>query len=165
MLKLNVKDNFLDKKELQIVLNNLNTINFDYRDKGKGNATDGFRHMFNPDKNNKWFFDIIKKTFFPNKNLTPTSCFYHLRCNKHKLIHKDLDDYNFILYLRGKEILFNGTGFFKENQEEGLDVTVSFKENRALFFNGCDVYHSDLQSFGESSFRYTINIFYKKYNG
>jgi hypothetical protein len=70
-------------------------------------------------------------------------------------------DYNFILYLKGKEILYNGTGFFDDKQ---LNTLVGFKHNRALFFNGRDVLHSDLQAFGESSFRYTINIFYK-YNG
>jgi|TARA_B100000073_G_scaffold242771_1_gene203668 hypothetical protein len=159
MLKLEVKDNFLSDKEFKIILNNLDRIYFDYRDKGKDDYTDGFRHSFIPDENNKWFFEKIKKTFFPNKKLKPTSCSYHLRCNKIKLIHKDdKTDYNFLLYLKGKETLFNGTGFFKEKE---LDTMISFKHNRAMFFNGRDVYHSDLQAFGESSFRYTINIFYK----
>lgn len=160
MLKLKVKDNFLEEKEFKIISNNLNKIDFSYRDKGKDEYTDGFRHEFEPRNDSDWFFKKIKENFFPNKKLKPVLCAYHLRCNKVKLIHKDHLDYNFILYLKGKETLFNGTGFFKEKQEEELDVTVSFKENRALFFNGKDVLHSDLQSFGDSSFRSTVNIFY-----
>ena len=59
-------------------------------------------------------FEKIKKNFFPRKKLNPKVCAYHLRWNKkEKMIHRDDDmDYNFILYLKGKEILYNGTGFF-----------------------------------------------------
>ncbi len=63
MLKLEVKDNFLSDKEFKIILNNLDRIYFDYRDKGKDDYTDGFRHSFIPDENNKWFFEKLKKLF------------------------------------------------------------------------------------------------------
>ena len=161
-LDLQLKDNFLNEEEFKIIWSNLNRISFNFRDKGE-NVTDGFRHFFTPDDTNKWLFEKIKKNFFPRKKLNPKVCAYHLRWNKkEKMIHRDDDmDYNFILYLKGKEILYNGTGFFDDKQ---LNALVGFKHNRALFFNGRDVLHSDLQAFGESSFRYTVNIFYK-YNG
>jgi hypothetical protein len=41
------------------------------------------------------------------------------------------------------------------------DALLKLIKNRALFFNGSKILHSDLQSFGDSSSRYTLNIFYK----
>ena len=55
--------------------------------------------------------------------------------------------------------MYNGTGFYNSNNQ--LDRYVGFKENRAMFFNGKEIYHSDLQALGESTPRYTLNIFYK----
>ena len=43
---------------------------------------------------------------------------------------------------------------------KSLSSHIGFIENRALFFNGSKIPHSDLQSFGDSSERYTLNIFY-----
>ena len=45
-----------------------------------------------------------------------------------------------------------------------LSSHIGFVENRAVFFNGSKIWHSDLQSFGDSSNRYTLNIFYKDEN-
>ena len=46
--------------------------------------------------------------------------------------------------------------------DDQLSSHIGFVENRALFFNGMKIPHSDLQSFGESSNRYTLNIFYRE---
>ena len=155
-----VKDNFLNEKELKIILSNLNKINFTYRPKDGEDKTDGFRHVFTPAEDSKWLFEKIKNQFFPDKDLKSALCAYHLRWNKHKkLLHCDEnDDFNFILYLKGKELLFNGTGFFKDQK---LHTAIGFMYNRAIFFNGKNVLHSDLQAFGDSSFRSTLNIFFR----
>ena len=52
--------------------------------------------------------------------------------------------------------------FFMHNNQ--LSSHIGFVENRAVFFNGSKIWHSDLQSFGDSSNRYTLNIFYKDEN-
>ena len=75
--------------------------------------------------------------------------------------HVDDSDYNFILYLRGKELLFNGTGLYHQDK---LHTYIGFVENRAIFFTGKETIHSDLQALGESSYRHTINIFFN-HNG
>ena len=153
-----VKDNFLDQKELNILTDNLSKIYLQaiQMDDNKGNF--GFRHFFKQDENNKWLFDKIKQQFFPNTNLKIDHSSYHLRHNsKTVLKHVDDQDYNFLLYLKGKELVYNGTGFYSK---DNLNTYVGFVENRALFFDGKNNPHTDLQALGESSPRYTINIFY-----
>ena len=77
------------------------------------------------------------------------------------MVHVDTgSDYNFLLYLKGDPLLNNGTGFYTE--EGNLSSHIGFLENRAIFFNGNKIGHTDLQSFGDSTPRYTLNIFYKK---
>ena len=46
--------------------------------------------------------------------------------------------------------------FIKNN----LNTYIGFVENRAIFFDGKNNWHTDLQGLGESSPRYSINIFY-----
>jgi len=154
-----VKDNFFSKKEFNILVSNTQHIQLSARQNDDGNY--GFRHNFKKPSNDDWFSKKIKDNFFPNLNLEFWEGGYHLRHNKEKpLVHIDPNsDYNFLCYLKGKELMYNGTGFY--NDDKNLDRYIGFKENRALFFNSC-IYHSDLQSLGESSPRYTLNIFYKR---
>jgi hypothetical protein len=80
--------------------------------------------------------------------------------NKEPLFHVDVDKgnvANFLFFVKGEPLLNNGTGFMKG---QSLSSHIGFIENRALFFNGSKISHSDLQSFGDSSKRYTLNIFY-----
>lgn len=153
-----IKDNFLTKKELKKLQNNINKINYKPMINGYGNY--GFRHYFKPDLHSKWFLNKIKKQFFPNTNLKISYCCYHLRHNFNKVFaHTDNNvNYNFLLYLKGKELIHNGTGFYYKNS---LNTYLGFVENRALFFDGENNLHTDLQALGESSPRYTISIFYK----
>jgi len=153
-----VKDNFLTKKELDILKNNINKIYFKAIKNEQGNY--GFRNNFLLNAENEWLFKKIKKQFFNNYNLKIYESAYHLRHNLNKVMsHKDTANYNFILYLSGKELIYNGTGFYHKNS---LHTYIGFVENRALFFDGKNNFHTDLQALGESSPRYTINIFYKK---
>ena len=108
---------------------------------------------------------MIKQYFFPHRNLKPISVSAHSRQNKEEpLFHTDHDKgnvANFLLFVKGKPLLNNGTGFMHDNK---LSSHIGFVENRALFFNGMKIPHSDLQSFGDSSNRFTLNIFYKDAN-
>ena len=65
----------------------------------------------------------------------------------------------FLFFVKGEPLLNNGTGFFIDGK---LSSHIGFVENRALFFNGSKIWHTDLQGLGESSPRYTLNIFYRQ---
>jgi len=139
-----VVDDFFNEKELNILVSNLNRIQLKHGKNDSGTALGFFSHNFNPDKENKWLFDKIKKTFFRDKVLP----------------HIDSEtEYNFLCYLKGKSLLHNGTGFY--NNEGDIDRYVGFKKNRVLFFDS-NIRHTNLQALGESSPRYTLNMFYKK---
>jgi len=153
-----IKDNFLTEKELKIIQSNVNKIDYTATVKGDGNF--GFRHTIKKNSENEWFFEKIKKQFFPNDNLKLWSndLHYHLRHNSKKVMaHVDDNQYNFLLFLKGKELVYNGTGFYTNYN---LHTYIGFVENRALFFDGKNNIHTDLQALGESSFRHTVNIFY-----
>src|SRR6056300_407492 len=139
-----IKDNFLTKKELEILKNNINKIDYKAIDNDEGNF--GFRHLFERNSENEWFFEKIKKQFFPNINLVTDDSSYHLRHNAKKVMwHNDENDYNFLLYLQGKELLYNGTGFYTKKQ---LHSYIGFVENRALFSDGRNILHTDLHALG-----------------
>tara|TARA_R100000951_G_C2518767_1_gene142718 strand:+ start:71 stop:553 length:483 start_codon:yes stop_codon:yes gene_type:complete len=151
-----IKDNFLDQKELEILINNIDKIQYLPTHNEFGNF--GFRHNFDESSDNEWLFKKIKKQFFSNENLKVDNSSYHLRHNSKKVLgHQDDNDYNFLLYLKGKELVYNGIGFYHKNN---LHTYLGFVENRALFFDGRNNLHTDLQALGESSPRYSINIFY-----
>jgi len=159
-LQLQIKDNFFNEKEYNLLVKNLGRIDF----KPSSNKIDNhfsFHHEFEPTSDNKWIFDKIKNSFF-NQNLRVYKCRFDMRHNKTQILpHLDSNknDYNCIVYLKGEELLYNGTGFYHNND---LHTYVGFVKNRALFFNGSEVYHTDLQCLGPSSIRYTLNIFYER---
>jgi hypothetical protein len=155
-------DNFLDEATLKSLQENI--INLSYlpvkNDRGEHF---GHRRTFPKSFHQDPLLKLIKQYFFPHRNLEPISVSAHLRENKKEpLFHTDDNKgnvANFLLFVKGEPLLNNGTGFLYNNQ---LSSHVGFVENRALFFNGTKIMHSDLQSFGESSQRYTLNIFYKE---
>lgn len=156
---LQIKDNFLNKKEFDIIYNNLSRIPFKVSINEQGNF--GFRYDFEHNKENDWLFKKIKKQFFPEIDFKISQPCYHWRHNAHRVFsHVDKrTDYNFLLYLKGKELLYNGTGIYDKHNH--LNTYIGFVENRALFFDGHNNVHTDLQALGESSPRHTLNIFYK----
>jgi hypothetical protein len=156
-LSLQIKDNFFTEKEYNILVDNLNKIPLSPMSNKEGVYSFGFK--FNKTKNNNWLFDKIKNNFFSDKKLKVCAARFDLRHNK-KQIKPHLDNipkYNCIVYLKGEPLTYNGTGFYTKGN---LNTYVGFVENRALFFNGCDVYHTDLQALGPSSPRYSLTIFY-----
>tara|TARA_R100001510_G_C7645900_1_gene203218 strand:+ start:589 stop:1080 length:492 start_codon:yes stop_codon:yes gene_type:complete len=156
-LNLQVIDNFFSEKEFNIIQSNISKL--DLKIMTNENGIYGFRHTFEKDKDNEWMFAKIKQAFFRKKDLHLKHASYHLRHNNKKVMsHTDGPDYNFILYLKGQELVYNGTGFYDKNNN--LNTYVGFVENRALFFDGKNNVHTDLQALGESSPRHTLNIFY-----
>jgi hypothetical protein len=153
-----VVDDFFNEKELSILVNNLDKINYKSDENKAGNY--GFGHEFDPDENNKWLFDKIKNTFIKNNNFKPFCSALRMRHNAKKVLpHIDNNSkYNFLCYLKGKELMYNGTGFY--NDKGNLDRYIGFKINRAMFFNS-HILHTDLQALGESSPRYSLGIFYR----
>ena len=154
-------DNFLSPETLKSLQENF--LNLEYGEvKNPGGQVYGHRHTLSHSFHSDPLLTLIKEYFFPNRNLVPTSVSAHLRQNnKEPLFHVDTNNgntANFLLFVKGEPLFNNGTGFAYNNQ---LSSHIGFVENRALFFNGSKILHSDLQSFGESSERYTLNIFYK----
>lgn len=166
-LNLKIIDDFFSDSEYNILVNNLNRISYSPNTNEFGLY--GLSHEFEQNKENKWIFDKIKNCFFPNNNkLEVLSAGFQMRDNKNNLSpHVDEDTtcakgiyknkFNCLIYLKGKEITYNGTGFYHKGN---LNTYIGFVENRAIFFNGCDIYHTCLQGLGESSARYTLGIFY-----
>ena len=154
-------DNFLTKETLESLQETFIKIRYSEVKNPEGQIY-GHRHTFPVSFHNDPLLEIIKKYFFPNRNLEPISVSAHVRQNnKEPLFHVDVEKgnvANFLLYVKGEPLLNNGTGFMTC---KSLSSHVGFIENRALFFNGSKIQHSDLQSFGDSSKRYTLNIFYK----
>jgi len=112
--------------------------------------------------------DDIKNFFFPNRDLVPMQISSNIRAqnsvaeDSKPLFHRDTygdNVANFMLYVKGEPLINNGTGFLHDNK---LSTHIGFVENRALFFNGLQLDHGDLQALGDSSIRYTLNIFYKE---
>ena len=154
-------DNFLDEATLKSLQDTVTKLKYQEVKNPEGQLY-GMRHTFDKNIHDDPLLKLIKQYFFPHRNLEPISVSAHLRENKDEpLFHTDDDKgnvANFLLFVKGKNLLNNGTGFTHNNQ---LSSHIGFVENRALFFNGMKIPHSDLQSFGDSSNRYTLNIFYK----
>ena len=158
-------DNFLDDKTLKDLQNKLTKIEYS-ESKDKHGRVYGRRHtFFGEHHKSDPVIKLIKQYFFPHRNLVADSIHAHIRDNsKEPLFHVDVENNvcaNFLFFVKGEPLLNNGTGFMKNDQ---LSSHIGFVENRALFFNGSKILHSDLQSFGDSSPRYTLNIFFREEN-
>ena len=155
-------DDFLDEATLKSLQDTVTDLEYQEVKNPNGQLY-GMRHTFDKGINNDPLIKLIKQYFFPHRNLEPISVSAHLReNNKEPLFHTDDDKgnvANFLLFVKGEPLLNNGTGFL---HNEKLSSHIGFVENRGLFFNGSKISHSDLQSFGDSSKRYTLNIFYKE---
>jgi|TARA_R110000787_G_C13118682_1_gene414526 hypothetical protein len=155
-------DDFLDKATLKSLQDTVTQLEYG-QIKNPAGQLYGMRHTFDRSFFKDPLLKLIKQYFFPYRNLEPISIAAHLRQNKKEpLFHTDNQHgsvANFLLFVKGEPLLNNGTGFLHNDQ---LSSHIGFVENRALFFNGKEITHSDLQSFGDSSARFTLNIFYKE---
>ena len=157
-------DDFLSTESLLSLQKTMTEItNYSSAKDDDGNVF-GFRYFFSD-------FDpslikAIKEFFFPTRDLVPVSVSANIRSqnnvNEKPLFHVDNHKgyvANFLLYVKGESLINNGTGFL---YGQDLSAHIGFVENRALFLNGTKIPHNDLQCFGNSSMRYTLNIFYKE---
>ena len=153
-------DNFLSKDELDNLQKK--AVAFDYNSNINDTGHYGFTYEF-PLENikNDPILSKVKKSFGIGKNMKEYLVRFHLRYNTNKpLPHYDENTYVFLLYLKGEPLLNNGTGFYTD--KGSLSSHIGFVENRALFFNGDKILHTNLQSFGDSSPRYSLNIFFQQ---
>jgi hypothetical protein len=151
-------DNFLPKEELLNVQTRL--LNYDYKScKNDEVGHFGFGYQVDmEDIKEDPLIKRIKNSFHPQNDLKIKECRAHLRYNTGEpLPHLD-DSFNFLLYVKGDPLLNNGTGFYTEGNK--LSSHIGFLENRAVFFNASIIWHTNLQSFGESTPRHSLNIFY-----
>tara|TARA_R100001143_G_C3298205_1_gene104377 strand:- start:118 stop:675 length:558 start_codon:yes stop_codon:yes gene_type:complete len=163
-------DNFLDKDSLLNLQKQMLSVSYK---PGINPEKDhyGYEHHFSLD----YFKDDpllkkIKDTFFPHDDLKPVEIRAHLRHNTKKpLPHTDQnpfkeeietqDFFSFLMYVKGDPLMYNGTGFY--GRDSKLFGYIGFEENRTIFFNAGRIMHTDLQALGESSPRYTLNVFYE----
>jgi hypothetical protein len=159
-------DDFLDKDSFLKIQQNLSKLS--YTPIKNDDGLYGHQHILNINNIDNFLLKKIKDYFFPNnENLKPVETRAHLRHNKIKVMPhlddayfvKGNDVMAFILYVKGDSLLHNGTGFY--GADNNLNSFIGFQENRALFFNGAKIWHTDLQFLGKSSPRYTLNIFYE----
>ena len=155
-------DDFLDNDTLKSLQDTITKLKYEKVKNPEGQLY-GMRHTFNKSIHDDPLLKLIKQYFFPHRNLEPISVSAHLReNNKEPLFHTDDDKgnvANFLLFVKGEPLLYERIIIIFC---EKLSSHIGFVENRGLFFNGLKIPHSDLQSFGDSSERYTLNIFYKE---
>jgi len=156
-------DRFLDKDSLENLQGKILNASYKPASDAKG-AHYGYEHHFNINHfKNDPLLKKIKDTFFIPDNLKPFEIRAHLRHNTaeplpHRDSHGDRECFSFLLYIKGDHLLYNGTGFYGFDKK--LFAYIGFAENRAIFFNAGRIYHTDLQALGESSPRYSLNVFY-----
>ena len=107
---------------------------------------------------------IEKKFNLDRKDFKKIDVFLHNRKDQKVNIHQDESDFNVLIFLSGDFNIYNGTGFYnKTPKAEILDLSVGFKENRAICFDP-KIPHASLTGLSpdKSSHRWTINTFLYK---
>ena len=163
-----VKDNFFSKKIYDEIMLDLSNLKF----------TNRYSTVSEEDKNiyQKTYFDVpldtnhfaVQEVFKKLKeygfNLSFCEHTYFLS-TKHKKPspHNDAADLNCLIYLKGKEIVNSGTGFYDQHDSIlRLNRHIGFKENRAIIFDS-KIYHASLQFNEDAGTRYVMaNFFYIK---
>jgi len=145
-----VKDNFLNKKDFEKVINYMKTIQWNAKDLHYEQDTPE-HHWFNKDCP-KEISDIILKEvikFFKVKILKESLCQYTFVSKSEKnQIHNDAGDrlnFQIILYLEGDQNIHCGTGFYSKKQDNSFELNthIGFKPNRVVSWVS-NVYHAPL---------------------
>ena len=160
-------DNFLDKESFVGLQNTVLNATPYVHAMGKDKKPYGYEHVLFVDHfKNDPLVKQVKNKLFPNEDFKPVEMRFHLRHNQGEPhphrdgdFDGDEDFFAFLLYVKGERLLYNGTGFY--NYEKELSTYVGFVENRAIFFNAGKIFHTDLQTLGKSSWRYSMNIFFQ----
>jgi len=160
-----IKDNFLSKKDFEIISNIGNKINFNSNDLTYTGKTN---HVWFTANAPQIVIDIIKKNvskFFNFEILKLSVCQYSMVSKSQKVeAHNDSDDKNdfqTILYVKGNKHIHSGTGFYiQEGNKHILNTHVGFKPNRIVSWTP-NVYHAPLSFTDEYQPRISLITQYK----
>jgi len=164
-----IKDNFLKKTLFQKIKKELTTLTFVNRsvtiEDNNAYQKIYFNHILTPEhyavKEVKKYIEKIHAI----KIIKMRSFYFLSPPNKTPSPHCDKDNINFLIYLKGNELINNGTGFYEKKNEIDsfeLNTHIGFKENRAVMFSGNRL-HSTLQFNDNCSGRYIMTNFIKKW--
>lgn len=161
-----ITDNFfddLDKTKKLIDASNIKTY-----EPGEGQGWQGLRTKDLDDGHSdvkEHIIETIEKKFnLDRKDFKKIDVFLHNRKDLKVNIHQDESDLNVLVFFDGDFNIYNGTGFYNKTPEaEILDLSVGFKENRAICFDP-KIPHASLTGLSpdHSSYRWTINTFLYK---
>ena len=164
-----VKDNFFNKDIYEKILINLSTLNFVSRNVSLR------ENQMNEYESNKVYFNVkLNLTHFAVQEVSKLLSDYgfnlkkrehsYFLSGKHKeaFPHQDEGVLNCIVYLKGKELLNSGTGFY-DRQKDNLVLNrhIGFKENRAIMFDP-KIFHSSLQFNEGAGTRYIMSNFFDR---
>ncbi len=163
-----VKDDFFKPEVYQEILKDISTLKFQNRYNVVDEKDDRLHNVyqkiyFNVDLNNDHFAvkEVHQQLTSYGLNIGNPNSSYFLS-SKHEEItpHNDACDVNCLVYLKGKEIVNSGTGFFEKKEDESLVLNrhIGFKENRAIIFDS-KIYHTSLQFNDDAGSRFVMANF------
>jgi len=161
-----VKDNFFDESVLKKIHSDLLGSKFTNRLANNKNNEDNIyqKIYFEVVLNEKHF--AVQKVLKNVENLIQKKLKiggnYYFLSTKHKdaTPHGDKCDINCLIYLKGKEFVNSGTGFYDCNDDKcNLNTHVGFKENRAIIFDS-KIIHASLQFNENCGTRYVMANFF-----
>ena len=163
-----VKDNFFKPNVYQEILKDISRLKFenrynvvDKKDKQFDNVYQKIYFNVNLNKDHFAVKEVRQHLTNYGLNIGKTNSSYFLSSKHEEMTpHNDDCDVNCLVYLKGKEIVNSGTGFF-EKKEDGLLVLnrhIGFKENRAIIFDS-KIYHTSLQYNDDAGSRFVMANF------
>ena len=165
-----IKDNFFNEKVLKKIHNEISNLNFTNRsvtvNKNDNNIYQ--KIYFNVELKTEHFAvqEVYKnlRIYFKNKKKLGKGAHFYFLSTKHKeqTAHKDSNDVNCLVYLKGNHLINSGTGFYdyvKNEDKYVLNTHVGFKENRAIIFDP-NIFHSSLQFNDNCGTRYSMTNFF-----
>ena len=150
-MNLTIIDNFLPKKEFNQIYNSISFLEW------------GHHSNYISNVNHIWYsngplspkdFSIFKKALRKKLNKKIVYCKLNAWTwvnTKEPRPHIDYEkgkcEQQLIFYIKSDERINGGTGFYRQHEKGGerdIDVHVGFKENRAIFFESKDCWHTPL---------------------
>jgi len=161
-----VKDNFFTKDVLKNIYDDISKLKFKNRYvENKNNEDDIYLKIYFQvilDKKHFAVQQVLKNVENLIEEKLKIGGNYYFLSTKHKEAtpHKDGSDVNCLIYLKGKELINSGTGFYDINNNEcNLNTHVGFKENRAIIFDS-KIMHASLQFNENCGTRYVMANFF-----
>ena len=160
-----VKDNFFDESVLKKIHRDILELKFTNRFVNNKNEDNIYQKIyFEVVLNEKHFAvqEVLKNVENLIEKKLKISGNYYFLSTKHKdaTPHEDNSDINCLIYLKGKEFVNSGTGFYDRNDDKcNLNTHVGFKENRAIIFDS-KIIHASLQFNENCGTRYVMANFF-----